>query len=516
MLLAYINYRDLNIGFLSLYSIDEYAFHGSLINMYDGLTTLDIKKLFSFGFYSYGFGFFFVNLLAAAPFFATDNIEMTIYIPRIITSLYAVGSVWFVYKIARQYSTKYISILIALLILTMPGFYRNALWFHPDWMMTFFIVLAVYFFAKDNWDFKKYFWWASVSLGFALATKIQAITFIPFVFMYLFYDNFNYKTFEYLKLKIKLFFKSIAISISIFIVANPYLIHPTGLKAFISSFIENMKSNATNHGLDIKVTIGDKISHAIDFYYFNAFIFILFSFVALISVFSILKKDVEKSIIPLVGVYFIINILYMFLMVNKDWQHYYLSIFTLIPLVMIYITYRLEKYKYLIVCVIILLQVVTHISEYSYVFAKGYHSEKEISTLKQDEMSTILIKDLGQEIDNRSHILISTYQPFDFRSTGLSYKNIHVIYGPISKNMFNLESYLEKSNLKNPLNFKEKDFIILSKNDIYFDKEKLKTRVDKEGFRKAIKIIDNLNRGGDLGYEKFKDNEYFYIWRKKK
>ena len=82
--------------------------------------------------------------------------------------------------------------------------------------------------------------------------------------------------------------------------------------------------------------------------------------------------------------------------------------------------------------------------------------------------------------------------------------------------MFNLESYLEKSNLKNPLNFKEKDFIILSKNDIYFDKEKLKTRVDKEGFRKAIKIIDNLNRGGDLGYEKFKDNEYFYIWRKKK
>ena len=114
--LAYINYRHLNIGFLSLYSIDEYAFHGSLVYMYDGLTSLDIKKLFYFRFYSYGFGFFFINLIATAPFFAVNNIEMTIYIPRIITSLFAVGSVWFVYKTARLYSTKYISILIALII----------------------------------------------------------------------------------------------------------------------------------------------------------------------------------------------------------------------------------------------------------------------------------------------------------------------------------------------------------------------------------------------------------------
>ena len=67
--------------------------------MYDGLTSLDIRKLFSFGFYSYGFGFFFLNLLVTSPFFAIDNIEMTIYIPRIITSLFAVGSLYFIYKI---------------------------------------------------------------------------------------------------------------------------------------------------------------------------------------------------------------------------------------------------------------------------------------------------------------------------------------------------------------------------------------------------------------------------------
>ena len=81
--------------------------------------------------------------------------------------------------------------------------------------------------------------------------------------------------------------------------------------------------------------------------------------------------------------------------------------------------------------------------------------------------------------------------------------------------MFELEAFLEKSNSKDPSKFKEKDLIILPKNSIHFDKDKLKTLVDQDGFTNALKIIENFNNSGDLGYEKFKENEYFYIWRKK-
>ncbi|NQV78881.1 MAG: hypothetical protein HQ490_11105, partial [Lutibacter sp.] len=76
VVLAYLNFRHLDIGFLSNYSIDEYAFHGSLLNMYEGFDTLDIKQIFAFSFYSYGFSFFFLNLLAVAPFIASENIEL--------------------------------------------------------------------------------------------------------------------------------------------------------------------------------------------------------------------------------------------------------------------------------------------------------------------------------------------------------------------------------------------------------------------------------------------------------
>ena len=130
-------------------------------------------------------------------------------------------------------------------------------------------------------------------------------------------------------------------------------------------------------------------------------------------------------------------------------------------------------------------------------------------------MSTVLIKDLKPYINKNTQIVISSYQPFDFRSIGLSFKNINGIYGPISKNMFNLDAFIEQSNSKDPSKFKEKDFIILSKTDIYFDKEKMDKRVDKKGFENALKIIENFNNSGDLGYEPFKENEYFYIWRKK-
>ena len=94
VILAYVNYRHLNIGFLSLVELDEYAFHHSLINMFEGVMDLDLKKLFSYYLYSYGFIFFLINLIFTFPFFLFENTEMTIYVPRIVSSLFAVGSLF--------------------------------------------------------------------------------------------------------------------------------------------------------------------------------------------------------------------------------------------------------------------------------------------------------------------------------------------------------------------------------------------------------------------------------------
>jgi len=508
ILLAYFNYQHLNIGFLSLHSLDEYAFHGSLVNMYDGLTSFDIKKIFSFYFYSYGFGFFFLNLLSVIPFLDSDNIQMSIYIPRIITSLFAIGSLYFIYKIALLYVDKYASILISFIMLSMPGFWRNSLWFHPDWMMTFFTVLSVYYFVRDDWKFKRNYWFAVFIIALSISTKIQAVTFFPFVFIYIFYNQIKNRNILGLSEQLIISAKSILLVITTFIITNPYILHPSGFKAFIGSFLANIESNATNHGTNLNVTISDKLSNAIDFYYLDSFIFVFIFIISIFSSFQIIRRNNKNSALPILAVYFVINVFYLFFMVNKDWQHYYLSIFMLSPLLFIIILLKLKNYKNLFLIFVILIQVTTHISEFQFVFTKGYNPEKEQMETKMIEKSNTLLDSLNSEVNSKTIILISAYQPFEFRKLGLEYKNIRIIYGPLLEELSDISKYKDKSR------FNKIDFIILAKDDIYFDKINLQNSSDTESYEGAVDIINEFNLSSDIGFEIFKENKYYYIWKK--
>lgn len=510
LIFLYMNYRHLNLGFLSLYSLDEYAFHGSLRTMYEGLTTLDIKKFFSFGFYSYGFSFFSLNLLLTGPFFWTENTEMTIYIPRLVTSFFAIATLYLIFKIARKHTDNSSAILISLILVSMPGFWKNGFWFHPDWMMTFFIVSTVYLFTKDEWHFKIFFWIGCITYGLALAVKIQAITFIPFILIYIIYDNLQNKKIDNPLKTLKIIIKTLLISLLVFLILNPYLIHPKGLNAFISSFIMNMESNATNHGLYNNVSIMDKINNAIDYYFLNKYIFISLVFIAVTLSFNIFKKEKSKSILNIVAVYFLINIIYLLLKVNKDWQHYYLTLFSLAPLLLIPLISHFNRLRLPIISSILIIQILTHNQEYYSVFSKGYHPEKEIPSEEMKKVSNSLVNVLKNNISKESHILIPPYIPFDFLNLDLAYQNIHIIYGPLKEDMLEASHYKDIKNIQN----KVESFIILPKNSIYFNEEKAISKEQYLSYKNSLEIINNFNKNGDLGYKKFKENEYFYIWRK--
>jgi 4-amino-4-deoxy-L-arabinose transferase-like glycosyltransferase len=294
IVLAYLNYRFLELGFLQNYSVDGYAFHGSLLNMFEGIMSLDIKKFFTFNFYSYGFGFFALNLFATFPFILMENWEMTIYIPRIIVSIFAISSIYLIFKISRDYLDKFSSILLSLIAISMPGFWINTFFFRPNWMMTFFIILTIYYLTKDSWKNEKYLWRGSISFGLAIATKIQAITFIPLIFLYIFYDNLQNKSNLNFFRKSKLFIKTLFLSFSVFVLTNPYIIHPIGFKAFTESFLGNLRANSTNHGSDISYSITEKINNAIDPFYFDKYVFIIFILISLFLSLKILKKKIVK------------------------------------------------------------------------------------------------------------------------------------------------------------------------------------------------------------------------------
>jgi len=387
-------------------------------------------------------------------------------------------------------------------------------------MMTFFIILTIYYLSKDLWKNEKYFWRAGFSFGLALATKIQAITFMPLIFLYIFYDNFQNKNIHNFFSKSRLFIKTLLLSFSVFLITNPYIIHPIGFKAFKNSFFNNIDS-LSSHSDIITYSITDKINNAIDFYYFDKYFFIIIILISFFLSFKILNKKKSKNIFYLVAFYFFINICYMLIIVNKDWQQYYLPLFIVAPLFLIPIIKNYKKIKFYILIGLLGIQATTHFHSYKVIFMKDYGAPKKIigenitQKKKIMDISNLLIRDLRDHVKKDTNILIENGIPFDFLSLGLSYNNIQIIYGQLKKSMFQLEYYSKNSNSKNLKNFKENEFIILSKNSIYFKEEKLNQEVVKDGYENARKIVQNFMNSGSLGYELFKKNKYLYIFRKK-
>ena len=84
--------------------------------------------------------------------------------------------------------------------------------------------------------------------------------------------------------------------------------------------------------------------------------------------------------------------------------------------------------------------------------------------------------------------------------SGLGYRNIEVIYGPLKPEMISAEcvhreypdSLMRGTNLAS---IRPKDFIILRKDDLYFRPEEMNKRFDLPDFEEAVKIIKQLDTG---------------------
>ena len=305
--LMYFDLQNTNIGFLQLHSLDEYTFHSSLQHMVSSVLVGNFSGLFGFSFYQYGFIYFFLNLLLALPGILTDNFTWAIFAPRFLTSLFAIGSLILIYKFSRLFIGIGPATIFTLIFISMPAFWFNATWFHPDWSMTFFLTAFIYFLAKDNWRFEKYFKYAVFCFGLALAFKYQAITAIPLLGLYIFYDQIRELSITNLFLPIKRFVISIGAVFIIFILGNPYILHPMGWQAFKGSFLSNMESNATNHGAGTIVSFHEKITFALSDYYLNIIFLFILTLSCLWLTWRFINKA-EKSIFIIIAINFLINL----------------------------------------------------------------------------------------------------------------------------------------------------------------------------------------------------------------
>ena len=193
--LVFVDIGWAEYSILQAKSIDEFAFHKSLLNIYDGITRMDMRTTFSYGFFSYGFTWFLLNVAASFPFLSEAGNPYAIIIPRLVTSVFFVMSTLVVTKLINTSQIKYnfSSIFVILFILSMPGMWLNAVWFHPDFAMSFFILCALYFLVKAKIQFNRHYWLGIFMFGLGISIKLQAITFGAVIALFFIKNTFETK-----------------------------------------------------------------------------------------------------------------------------------------------------------------------------------------------------------------------------------------------------------------------------------------------------------------------------------
>jgi hypothetical protein len=448
-LLMFLCAQNLNLHTLILTNGgDEWAFHGSLTRIHKGIVNQDLRMFFGTGFFNYGFLYFLFNYTFSSIFFFLNAIELTILVPRIISSVSAIISLVFIYKLFKNNHLKKNVPLVLLFIVSMPAFWINAIIFHPDWPFVCMLIISIYYLNLDDFKISKNYWIAILFFSISFSLKIQVLIFFPILLTYPIIANKS--NFEK-GIKLILFSFSIIFLFRLF--TNPYLFHPEGFNAFISGFKADMVSNKTNHGQGGTISLFNKIE-MINKNYFNFTIVFIASITSLYSVFNLFKSKNQKFI-SILAINFLLALMYLLFFVNKSWQHYYLGVI-LIAIIILenFIFSYLKQYYTLLFSMLILSQSLNY-SVYSTLVKNVFKSEDEIIPFRNIPVL------LEKKVSPKSHILIVGEASFNFEQLGLSYDNIHLVYGPLNSGYFDKTSQLA-SNYHN-FGFIEKDFIILSK-----------------------------------------------------
>ena len=144
-----------------------------------------LYHIFIYEDYHYGYPFYALSqlvllpvaLLAGAGFAERTQLNLLLLrqlvsvLPLLLAGLVAVG-------IATRLRSTWKAALLYLVILTAPGIYTyNIRFWHPDGLNALFVVLVIFFLARDRLRFGRNFYLAAVLCGLSIATRLYGAFF---------------------------------------------------------------------------------------------------------------------------------------------------------------------------------------------------------------------------------------------------------------------------------------------------------------------------------------------------
>ena len=310
---------------LSVFEQDEFAEYPFVLRMLTSDLSLyqTIRYFVIYLFYYYGYPFFFFSALWLLPIkwilgpeWTTHTQLIVLVLRQLVNVLPGILSVGFLVYLQTRLISRWKSIALFLGLLIFPPLVVNNIWWHPDGLLLLFSVLTLFFLDRDHYSLKKNFYFAAITVGLAISTKIIGLFFFLAIFVYLVYSFWQTRVpLRKIVLSGLLF---ILVMVASLLVSNPVLLLPieraevltaysSGFSQLTSGFYE--KSTGLIKWMDSWPNLRK---------YYGQLFFILFTLFA--AVYGILK-DKNRTVNLLILCWGTVHFIYFafFVTVMKDY-----------------------------------------------------------------------------------------------------------------------------------------------------------------------------------------------------
>ncbi len=240
--------QDANM--LSAFEHDEFAQYPHVIRMLTPCDTLyqSLRNFVVYLHYFYGYPFYFFSALAILPVKLilgstwTDNTSVIVMVLRqLINVLPIIVSVILLVWIQTRFKSIFKSILLGVLLLTIPAVVSNNMWWHPDSLLTLFAVLTIFFLVQDDFRYGKNFYFSGIACGLAVGAKTLGVLFVFTYLVYILYGMITRRiSFPKLVLHSILF---LLVMLGTVVVTNPLLLLPIERSEIIAAFKQLLNEN---------------------------------------------------------------------------------------------------------------------------------------------------------------------------------------------------------------------------------------------------------------------------------
>jgi hypothetical protein len=506
--LAFCAFQNAELWFLPVFWGDEWVHVQSAYTMASGLLELNPVRFFRLGTFNYGFLFFFQNMVGSLPFLHTHP-DLVVVWPRLMSGLWFLGSLGMIGAIARRYLSWIQTWLLIIWIGSFPAFFRAGFANHPETMMVFFGLVG-FWLLRDSRIGGTQWKWGIAGLAMALSAKLQAVLILPFIaFQAAFAFLFQHRRFWVF---IKNGVMAVGIVIGVFVLTNPYLIHPVGRFAFLRHFRMNLLGNElriSGYTVWQKLTVVLAPAYTV----FPVLVVGALGLGICVGLFWIKRREKPPLFWPSLALTWLMMWGYLLWGVNRVVPIYYifgvLGLMAGFVMILLWIQGGLRT-------VVLALFVAAHMTFAYPTLASFFH--RDVHYADQLSVKNFIHNSLKPIIRPTDAVLISSATAINSTALGLDPTHIYLIHGPLTLDMIDEASFYKKwqhvpaSRFKTKV-FQPKAFIIIRKNTPTHSLVSEATAIDKDfsspdGHSLLLRLLE-----GGYGYRLIGENKDVWIFQ---